>query len=69
MALGEVQPWPDKAEHYRQRADECLAMARAALHLGDKEAWLRIAEAWLRLIENLPGSDGSPGSDGNPGGP
>jgi hypothetical protein len=54
MALGEMEPGPDKAEHYRQRADECLAMARAALHLSDKEAWLRIAEAWLRLIDILP---------------
>ena len=37
---------------YRNNAEDCLRMARAAVDESDKPFWLTLAQSWLRLADH-----------------
>ena len=41
----------NSGEQYRQRAAQCLSLARTALDPGNKAALIEMAQAWTRLAE------------------
>ena len=44
-------------EQYRQRAAQCLSLARTALDPGNKAALIEMARAWTRLAEQSRARD------------
>jgi hypothetical protein len=44
-------------EQYRQRAAQCLSLARTALDPGNKAALVEMARAWTRLAEQSRARD------------
>jgi hypothetical protein len=42
----------ERANEYRQKAEECVGFAQRATDSADKAMWLRMAENWQKLAEN-----------------
>ena len=40
-------------QDHRKRAEQCVAMARAADDHNDKALWLTLAQSWIRLAEHV----------------
>jgi hypothetical protein len=55
-----------EAVEYRQRADECIRLARHASNGADREAWLRLAESWLLLVQHSAQTPLDPTEDSEP---
>jgi len=43
----------DRANQYRQKADECREHAVSTRNEQEKAAWLRLAEDWQRLAQSV----------------
>ena len=51
------------ADEYYQYVEQCLALAAACVHPGDKARLLQMAKAWRELAEKLEASQNSPVKD------
>jgi hypothetical protein len=53
------------ADEYYEYVEQCLALASACVHPGDKARLLQMAKAWRELAEKLEASQNS-SSEGTP---